>query len=264
MSARCTFVPADLDPFQGRRCALGIGWLAAAVVCAGLAIASPGALAEDHGGGHGPAAAPAAAHGAAHEAGHDGGHAGAEETAPEAFVVLDLFSEALEASFAGIGIKIAELKPKVEHVNELYDHGERHKAFAKVLGISTEVVLLGFLIETFGVGDLFLSALSFSGNWLMQMAQSTAGILVSTKVALFAGEKVEEATEEKYEHAIQLEAKPKKPPVNKGSKHPKTAGSAHPAKSHDAEPHRAEPHPAEPHPGETHPAEVLADGHAVN
>jgi len=134
------------------------------------------------------------------------GHDGKEEPAPETFVVLDLFAEALEASFAGIGIKIAELKPKVEHVNTLYGNGERHKAFAKVLGISTEIILLGFFIETFGVGEMFLSALSFSGNWVMQMAQSTVGILVSTKVALLAGEKVEEATEEKYEHVIHTEA----------------------------------------------------------
>ncbi|MEI8393832.1 MAG: hypothetical protein WCF85_03785 [Rhodospirillaceae bacterium] len=167
-----------------------------------LALSCPLARAGEHGG-----AAPAAAHGGA-AAAHGGGHGGeAEETAPETFVVLDLFSEALEASVAGIGIKIAELKPKVEHVNELYNNGEHHKALAKTLGISTELVLLGFLIETLGVGELFVSALSFSGNWIFQLAQSTAGILASTKVALFAGEKVEEATEEKYEHDIHAEAK---------------------------------------------------------
>ncbi len=148
--------------------------------------------AGDHGGGHG---APA---------GHGGG--GHEETAPETFVVLDLFSEVLEASVAGIGIKIAELKPKVEHINDLYTHGHKHKAFAQVLGISTELVVLGFCIETFGIGELFVSALSFGGNWAVQMAQSTVGIMASTKVALVAGEKVEEATEEKFEHAIHTEA----------------------------------------------------------
>ncbi|MEI8397323.1 MAG: hypothetical protein WCF85_21590 [Rhodospirillaceae bacterium] len=149
--------------------------------------------AEGHGNGHG---APA---------GHGGG--GQEEAAPETFVVLDLFSEALEASVAGIGVKIAELKPKVEHINDLYRRGEKHKAFAQVLGISTEVVVLGFCIETFGIGELFLSALSFGGNWALQIAQSTVGIMASTKVAMLAGEKVEEATEEKFEHAIHAEAR---------------------------------------------------------
>ena len=158
-----------------------------------LALGAAPVLAGEHGG-HG---APA-------------GHGGAkEEAAPETFVVMDLFSEALEASVAGIGIKIAELKPKVEHINELYKHGEKHKAFAQVLGISTELVVLGFCIETFGIGDLFMSALSFGGNWAIQMAQSTVGIMASTKVALLAGEKVEEATEEKYEHAIHSEARAK-------------------------------------------------------
>lgn len=166
----------------------------AALLSLCLSMAIPMALA---GGEHGTHDAPPGAHTE---------HGGKEETAPETFVVLDLFAEALEASFAGIGIKIAELKPKVEHVNMLYDNGERHKAFAKVLGISTEVILLGFFIETFGVGELFLSAMSFSGNWLTQLAQSTVGILLSTKVALLAGEKVEEATEEKYEHVIHAEA----------------------------------------------------------
>ncbi|MEI6986327.1 MAG: hypothetical protein WCK65_09365 [Rhodospirillaceae bacterium] len=121
--------------------------------------------------------------------------------------MLDLFSEMLEASVAGVGIKIAELKPKVEHINELYHNGEKHKALALCLGVSTEVVLLGLLIETFGIAELFISALSFPGDWAIMMAQSTAGIMLSTKVALIAGEKVEEATEEKYEHVIHLESK---------------------------------------------------------
>ena len=167
-----------------------------------LALSAAPVLAGEHGG-----------HGA--PAGHGGapaGHGGAkEEATPETFVVLDLFSEALEASVAGIGIKIAELKPKVEHINELYKHGEKHKAFAQVLGISTELVVLGFCIETFGIGDLFVSALSFGSNWAIQMAQSTVGVMASTKVALVAGEKVEEATEEKYEHAIRQEARARAP-----------------------------------------------------
>ncbi|MEI7609571.1 MAG: hypothetical protein WCJ64_19500 [Rhodospirillaceae bacterium] len=150
------------------------------------------------------ATAPALAGGHAAPAGHGGGK---EETAPETYVVLDLFSEMFEASVAGVGVKIAELKPKVEHINELYKHGEKHKAFAQVLGISTELVVLGFCIETFGIGDLFMSALSFGGNWAIQLAQSTVGVMASTKVALLAGEKVEEATEEKYEHAIHREAR---------------------------------------------------------
>jgi hypothetical protein len=131
---------------------------------------------------------------------------GKKEPAPEAFVVLDLFSEALEASVAGVGVKVTELKPKVEHIHELYQNGEKHKAFVKTLGVSTEVVLLGFFIETFGVGELFISALSFSGNWLLQLAQSAGGIMASSKVALIVGEKVEEAAEEKYEHVMHAEA----------------------------------------------------------
>ena len=161
-----------------------------------LAVGVAPVRADDHGAHH---AAPA---------GHGGG---GKEAAPETFVVLDLFSEALEASVAGVGIKVAELKPKVEHINELYKHGEKHKAFAQVLGISTELVVLGFCIETFGIGDLFVSALSFGSNWAIQMAQSTVGVMASTKVALVAGEKVEEATEEKYEHAIRQEARARAP-----------------------------------------------------
>ena len=206
MTAVCSAIKCNADryataadrtgsPFR-RRPALGMAAGLALVVCA--ALAAPAARAAEHGDGH---QAAASGHG-----GHEGGHEGGGETAPETFVVLDLFSEALEASVAGIGIKIAELKPKVEHINELYHDGRKHQAFAQVLGISTEVVVLGFFIETFGIGDLFVSALSFTGNWAMQMAQSTVGVMASTKVALFAGEKVEEATEEKYEHAIHAEA----------------------------------------------------------
>ncbi|CAK0773937.1 conserved hypothetical protein [Gammaproteobacteria bacterium] len=144
--------------------------------------------------------------GESHE-GHGKGHEGAEEeTPPETFVVLDLFSEALEASFAGVGVKFAELKPKVEGVNQMYHNGEKHKALAKALGISTEVVLLGFFVEALGIGEMFISALSFSNDWLLLFAQSTVGILASTKVALIAGEKVEEAVEERYEEDVIAES----------------------------------------------------------
>ncbi len=131
-----------------------------------------------------------------------GGH---DEAAPETFVILDLFSEALEASVAGVGVQIVELKPKVEHVNAMYQNGEKHKAFAKALGISTEVVLLGVFIETFGIGEMFVSALSFPSDWLTLMVQSVVGVMLSTKVALFAGEKVEEATEERYKKDVHAE-----------------------------------------------------------
>ena len=136
---------------------------------------------------------------------HEGKHE--EGTAPETYAVLDLFSEIFEASIAGVGIKIAELKPKVENVNNLYQKGEKHEALAQVLGISTEVVVLGFLIETFAVGDAFAAALSFSNNWLISLGHSVAGVMASTKAALFAGEKVEEAAKEKYEHEIKQESK---------------------------------------------------------
>ena len=138
---------------------------------------------------------------------HGHGKEAGKEAAPETYVVLDLFSEAFDASIAGIGVKIAELKPKVENINDLYAHGETHKAFAQVLGISTELVVLGFCIETFGLADTFMSALSFGGGWAWQLAQSTVGVMGSTKVALLAGEKVEEATEEKYGRAIRSEAR---------------------------------------------------------
>ena len=138
---------------------------------------------------------------------HGHGKEAAKEAAPETYVVLDLFSEAFDASIAGIGVKIAELKPKVENINDLYAHGETHKAFAQALGISTELVVLGFCIETFGIADTFMSALSFGGNWVWQIAQSTAGVMASTKVALLAGDKVEEATEENYDHAHHTEAR---------------------------------------------------------
>ena len=137
---------------------------------------------------------------------HEGHGEGGKEPAPETFVILDLFSEALESSVAGLGVKVTELKSKAEHIRELYRNGEKHKAFAKTLGTSTEVVLLGFMIEAFGIGEMFISALSFSGNWLMQLAQSLGGVAISTKVALLAGEHVEEATIEKYKHAVRAEA----------------------------------------------------------
>ncbi|CAK0763243.1 conserved hypothetical protein [Gammaproteobacteria bacterium] len=138
---------------------------------------------------------------------HHGGGEGeeGEETPPETFVILDFFSEALEASVAGIGVKIVELKPKVEHVNEMYNHGEKHKAFAKSLGIATEVVMMGFFLETFGIGEMFISALSFQDNWLASFAGSAIGVMSSTKAALLLGEKVEEAAEHQYEHDVHIE-----------------------------------------------------------
>lgn len=186
-------------------------------------------------------------HGGEHSGGHDAaGHGGeAGETAPETFVVLDLFSEALEASVAGVGIKIAELKPKVEHINELYHDGEKHKAFAQILGISTELVVLGFFIETFGVADMFVSALSFSGNWMSQLALSTAGVMGSTKVALIAGEKVEEATEEKFEHDIHAEARAKAKAKPKGMSAQKPAKPAHKDVAHKDGTHKGEIEEAE-------------------
>lgn len=134
-------------------------------------------------------------------------HSKHEETPPEAFVVLDLFSEVLESSVGGIGVKVAELTPKIEHINEIYQHGEKHKAFARALGIATEVVLIGFFVETFGIGEIFISALSFQDNWWLLMAQSMLGVMLSTRVALFFGEKVEEAAERQYEHEVHMEAR---------------------------------------------------------
>ena len=143
----------------------------------------------------------------AQEGHHGEGEKEAEETPPETFVVLDLFSEALEASVAGVGVKLVELKPKVEHVSDMYQNGEKHKAFSKALGISTELVMLGVFIETFGISDLFVSALSFPSDWMMLMARSSIGVMLSTKVALLAGEKVEEATMEHYKEDVDAESK---------------------------------------------------------
>lgn len=172
--------------------------------------------------------APAAKHGknAEHIPGDHPAHAGehdahGEETRPETFIVLDLFSEALEASVAGVGVKITELKPKVQDVHKMYEKGEKHRALAKVLGVSTEIILVGFFIETFGIGETFIAALSFSGDWLLQLAQSTISILASSKVALLAGEKVEEAVEHKYAAAIRSEsvAKPQTPHSDHSKRH---------------------------------------------
>lgn len=138
--------------------------------------------------------------------GGQGEHGGQEETPPETFLMLDLFSEAMEASIAGVGVKISEIKPKLTDIHEMYQNGEKHLAMAKALGISTEVVLVGFFVETFGIGEMFISALSFSGNWLLNIAMSTAGILASTKAATLAGEKVEGAVEHKYQEVIRSES----------------------------------------------------------
>ncbi|CAK0769601.1 hypothetical protein CCP3SC5AM1_600012 [Gammaproteobacteria bacterium] len=145
-----------------------------------------------------------------------------EETPPETFVFLDFFSEMLETSFGGVGVKIAELTPKVQHVNEMYQHGEKHRAFAKALGIATEVVLIGFFVETFGIGEMFISAISFQDNWPLLMGQSMLGVMLSTKVALFLGEQVEEAAEHQYEHDVQIESNARKahsPENNHGDPH---------------------------------------------
>ncbi|KOR29367.1 hypothetical protein TI04_08820 [Achromatium sp. WMS2] len=130
--------------------------------------------------------------------GHGGGHG--EETPPEHFVVLDLIAEALEASIFGLWVKITELKPKIEHIQQLYRQGEKNKALAKALGVSTEVILIGFFIETLGVPETFIMAMSFTDNWWLQLAHSFGGVFVSTKAATIIAEHVEEAVEEKYEH----------------------------------------------------------------
>ena len=145
----------------------------------------------------------------AHEA-HESGEEKQGEPPPETFVILDLFSEALEASVAGVGVQIVELKPKVEHVSDMYHNGETHKAFSTALGISTELVLLGVFVETLGIGNMFASALSFPSDWMRLMAQSMVGVMLSTKAALFAGEKVEEATVERYKDDVQAEANARK------------------------------------------------------
>ena len=86
------------------------------------------------------------------------------------------------------------------HIHELYNTGHKNEAIAKILGISTELVVVAYLIETFGIGELFVSSISFQNNWAIQMAQATIGVLISSKIALFLGEKVEEAAEEKLHH----------------------------------------------------------------
>ena len=131
---------------------------------------------------------------------HHNKHEEKKELAPEAYIAMDLATEAFESSPAGIGVKIAELKPKVEHIHELYNTGHKNEAIAKILGISTELVVIAYLIETFGIGELFVSSISFQNNWAIQMAQATIGVLISSKIALFLGEKVEEAAEEKLHH----------------------------------------------------------------
>ena len=131
---------------------------------------------------------------------HSQKHEEKKELAPEAYIAMDLATEAFESSPAGIGVKIAELKPKVEHIHELYNTGHKNEAIAKILGISTELVVVAYLIETFGIGELFVSSISFQNNWAIQMAQATIGVLISSKIALFLGEKVEEAAEEKLHH----------------------------------------------------------------
>jgi hypothetical protein len=188
------------------------GWLtlaAAALLAAGLCSASaasdilpqhkpppPGQSAAEH---SVPTHGTAAGHGAA--AGHGGHGEHGEETPPETFMLLEIITEAFEAGFAGPGIKLAELNPKLKGINDLYSHGEAPKAWAKILGIATEVVLAGFLLEITGVAELAMAGLSLSGNWMAQLAESAIGIMLVTKTALVAGETVEEAAEERFAHA---------------------------------------------------------------
>lgn len=142
-----------------------------------------------------PETAPTTANKAANKAGHGGGHG---ETPPEHFVVMDLVVELFHFEIGGLWVKITELKPKVLHIQELYLKGDKHKAYAKSLGVSTEVILLGFFIEHFGIAELFISAMSFSEYWLAQLAMSMVGVMLSTKAAVVVAETVEEAVEEKY------------------------------------------------------------------
>jgi hypothetical protein len=171
---------------RGRYRTLGV-----AILIFGLGLAGPGSAGARQEGGHGQATA---------KHGPRGHEERSKETPPETYAVLDLFSEALEASTAGIGVKITELKSKAEDIQKLYRSGNKHQALAKTLGTTTEVVVLGFLIETFGLGEMFVSALSLSSNWLLQLVQSIGGILLSSKAAVAAGDKIEEAVERKYEH----------------------------------------------------------------
>jgi len=141
------------------------------------------------------------------KAGHGGGHGGHGETPPENFVVMDLFAELFHFELGGFWVKITELKPKVLHIQELYLKGDKHKAYAKSLGVATEVILLGFFVEHFGIAELFVSAMSFSDFWVPQLGLSLVGVMLSTKAAIVIDEIVEEAVEEKY-HKLQQVAKP--------------------------------------------------------
>lgn len=134
----------------------------------------------------------------ANKAGHGGGHGGHGETPPENFVVMDLIVELFHFELGGLWVKITELKPKVLHIQELYLKGDKHKAYAKSLGVSTEVIVLGFMIEHFGIAELFISAMMFSDYWLAELAMSMIGVMLSTKAAVVIAETVEEAVEEKY------------------------------------------------------------------
>jgi hypothetical protein len=127
--------------------------------------------------------------------GHGGGHGG---TPPENFVIMDLVVELFHFEIGGIWVKITELKPKVLHIQDLYLKGEKYTAYAKSLGVASEVILLGFFIEHFGVAETFISAMSFSDYWVAQLAVSMVGVMLSTKAAIFIAEAIEEAAEEKY------------------------------------------------------------------
>ncbi|KOR29906.1 hypothetical protein TI03_01055 [Achromatium sp. WMS1] len=134
--------------------------------------------------------------------GHGGGH-GHHGTPPEHFLILDLLAEAVHSSVGMLWIKVTELKPKFEYIRQLYENGEKTKALATSLGVATEVVLLGFFVEAFGIAELFIGALSFSDDWIFHMALSLVGVNLSTKAAVAIAEGVEEAVEEKYKHSPQ-------------------------------------------------------------
>jgi hypothetical protein len=144
---------------------------------------------------------PAGHAGGGHSAGAHG-EQGGHGTPPETFAILDLFAEALEATFGGVWIKLTELRPKVEHIRELYRTGQRGQAFAKGLGVATEVVLIGFFMQAFGIGEMFIAGVSFSDGWFAQFAQSIIGVGISVKAAVIAAEYVEEAVEEKHHHEL--------------------------------------------------------------
>ncbi|KOR32049.1 hypothetical protein TI05_09755 [Achromatium sp. WMS3] len=134
-------------------------------------------------------------HSGIHKVNH--GHGG---TPPEHFLILDLLAESVHSSVGMLWIKITELRPKFEYIRKLYEQGDKNKAFAISLGVATEVVLLGFFVEAFGIAELFIGALAFSDDWIFHMLLSLVGVNLSTKAAVIIAETVEAAVEEKYKH----------------------------------------------------------------